>query len=351
MSWSQMLIALFVLNGAARVRGCLRRWRQPLLRGPEWFFNVHVQADYYRGAGRRILHGYWLRMLAPVAVELSLAAAIFASGHLVYLAWLVIAASIAIHVNHLFNVDGAERKARQFAVPEDEQPVASVVLSLKPRRLRDYLNPKTERFIVLASAGTVAWLVRYYLQSPRHPGVRAVFGVPALMLYWQVGLLLVEYGIVCWRAPIPQAHAEEHLQAREEARRLYLRVCDWLRIFITANLMLWPVLLSSSPTTRERVLTFSWIITLAITVVMGVWQEMERRRVLKAVLRALPARMPDFLHADDSRGLVCYQPGAPMLLIRGARGISLNLANKLMHLGAAYVAGLIALFALLRISH
>jgi hypothetical protein len=62
-------------------------------------------------------------------------------------------------------------------------------------------------------------------------------------------------------------------------------------------------------------------------------------------------KMPDFLHAENSSRLVCYQPGTPMLLIRGARGYSLNLANKLAQLGVAYLAGLITLFVLLRMHH
>ena len=333
------------------MRGCFRRWQQPVLRGPEWLFNVRVQDGFYAGAGRKILQNYRLRMFMPIAIEISLAAAIFISGHLLYLSWLIIGASIAVHANHLFNVDKAERESRKFALPEAEQPVSSVMLSLSPRRLRDYTNRRTEKFIVVASAAVTVWLVRYYLHAPGHPGFRAVFGVAALMLYWQLGLLLVKYGIVAWRTPIPKAQAEEHLQAREEARKLYLKVCDWMRISFTANLMFWPVLLTSSVAMRQRLNTLSWITTLAITVVLGVWQEMERRRVLKTILRARPTKLPDLLHSEDPGWLVCYQPATPMLLVRGARGYSLNLANKLMHLGAAYVAGLIALFTFLRVGH
>jgi hypothetical protein len=36
-----------------------------------------------------------------------------------------------------------------------------------------------------------------------------------------------------------------------------------------------------------------------------------------------------------------------MLILKGARGYSLNLANKLTHLGAAYLIGLVALFVVL----
>jgi hypothetical protein len=40
-----------------------------------------------------------------------------------------------------------------------------------------------------------------------------------------------------------------------------------------------------------------------------------------------------------------------MLMLKGARGYSLNLANTLAHLGAAYLAGFMALLALLPKGH
>jgi hypothetical protein len=270
MSLNQMLIALFVLNVGARVRGCFRRWQQPLVRGPEWFFNVRVQTDFYTGEGRRILQHYRMRMFAPIAVEALLAAAIFFSGHLVYLYWLVIAASIAVHVNQLFSVDLAERQARKFAVAEAEQPVSSVMLSLTPRRLRDYSSRTVERFIIFGTIGALAWLVRYYLHAPAGHNIRMVFGMPALLLYYQLGFLLIKYGIVARRTPIPQAQAEEHLRAREEARKLHLKVLDWLRVFATANLVFWPVILSAPQQKQGRLVTFLWVTTVVVSVAQTV---------------------------------------------------------------------------------
>ncbi len=351
MSQDQILISLFILSVVARIRGCFRRWRQPLVRGPEWFFNVPVTSDFYAGAGGRILNRYRMRMFAPIAVEIPLAAAIFISGHLIYLYWLVIAASIAVHVNHLFSVDLAERQARKFAVSEADQPVSSVMLSLTPRRLRDYSNRTVERLIIFGTIGAIAWLVRYYLRAPAPHDIRGVFGVPALLIYYQLGFLLVKYGIVAWRTPIPRDQAEEHLQAREEARKLHLKALDWLRLFATVTLLFYSFTLSAPQQKRGFLTTILWITTLAASALLTVWQEVRRRAVLKTSLRARPMKMPDFLHAENSSPLVCYQPGTPMLLIRGARGYSLNLANKLTQLGAAYLAGLIALLALVRMGH
>jgi hypothetical protein len=351
MSPNLMLILVFIFCIGVRVRGCFRRWRQPLLRGPQWFFNVLVQRDFYNGPGRELLRHYRLLMLLPVAVEALLAVAIFISGRQIYLSLLIVGISAVIHLNHLFNVDRAERKARDFAEPEAERPVCTMVLSLTPRRLSDYSSRWTEGFIVLVSLAAFAWLLRYYLYSAGTLTLRMVFGLPVLLLYNQLGFLFVKYGIVAWRTPIPQAQAEEHLRAREEARKLHLKVCDWCRILITLELVLFATLFSIAPALRVKVITGCWVILLIGALALAVWHEKGRLAVVKANLRARPMKFPEFAHAEGSGRLLCYQPATPMLLIKGAHGYALNLANRLTQLGAAYLAGLITLFALLRIGH
>lgn len=46
------LVIFYFFFWVVRINGCFRRGLQPLLRGREWFFNVHVQPDFYTGAGR-----------------------------------------------------------------------------------------------------------------------------------------------------------------------------------------------------------------------------------------------------------------------------------------------------------
>jgi hypothetical protein len=351
MSPNQMMLLIFIFCAGSRIRGCFRRWRQPLLRGPEWFFNVPVQQDFYTGPGQKLLRDYRLRMLLPVALEAVLALGIFISGHLAYFVWLILGISAVIHLNHLFNVDGAERKARSFAEPESERPACAMVLSLTPRRLRDYSNPVVEGFIIVVSLTAFAWLLRYYLHSTGALSLRIVVGVPVLLLYQQLGFLFLKYGIVAWRTPIPQAQAEEHLRAREEARRLHLKVCDWCRILITLELPLFATVLTIAPALRMKVITGYWVMLFMGALALGVWHEKGRLAVVKANLRARPIKLPDFAHAESSGRLLCYQPATPMLLIKGAHGYALNLANRLTQLGAAYLAGLIALFAILRVGH
>jgi hypothetical protein len=351
MSPNQMLIIFFTFCAGSRIRGCFRRWRQPLLRGPEWFFNVPVQPGFYTGPGRRLLQRYRLCMMLPVVLEAVLAVGILIFGHLAYLAWLILGISAAIHLNHLFNVDRAERQARKFAERGAEQPVSAMVLSLTPRRLRDYSNLVVEAFIIVVSLAAFAWLLRYHFHSTRAFNLRMVVGVPVLLLYQQLGFLFVKYGVVAWRTPIPRAQAQEHLLAREEARKLHLKVCDWCRILITVEIAFFATVLTLAPALRMKVVTGYCISLFIGALALAVWHEKGRLDVVKANLRVRPMKTPAFSHVESSGRLLCYQPATPMLLIKGVHGYALNLANRLTQLGAAYVAGLIALFAILRMGH
>jgi hypothetical protein len=352
MSINQQLLILYAFFWAIRIRGCVRRWRQPQLRGPEWFFKVHVQPGFYTGEGRKILQRYWMRMFIPFAVDIPVATAILISGHIQWLIGLIAALAALIHINHSFSVGLAERQARPFAVLEDEQPVPALVLSLKTRRLRDYTNRKLEAAMALSTFIALALLVRYYLAAPDHHNPRLVFGGPALLLYLQAGLLLAKFLVVAWRAPAPHAHADVHMAAREETRKYYLKVCDWIRSMYTILLLFFPILLSATHADRERMSTIWFAITLVLSIVAGIWQEIRRQKLLTVTLRARPVKLPDFLgQSGTAMWPLCYQPSAPMSVLKGARGYSLNLANTLTQVGAAYLAGLAGLLVLLLMGH
>ena len=345
-------IVMYVFFWAVRINGCIRRGLQPTRRGREWFFDVHVQPDFYTGAGKKILHRYWMRMLIPFAIDIPLALAIFVTGRFLYLNWLILGLCAVIHINHVFSVNVAERQARSLAVPDAEQPVTSVASSLRPRRLRDYTNPKLEWGVALSSLLALALLARYYFAEPDHHNLRLVFAVPAFLLYLQLGLLFVKRVVLAWRTPIPQEQVAEHMEAREEARRYYVRVCDWNRVAIAAALLFWPIEISASPANLGRLLSAWFAIWMVVSIVWFVWVEIRRQKLLTLALRARPVKLPDLLgQAEIAKWPVCYQPSAPMLILKGARGYSLNLANQLTHIGAAYVVGLVALVAYLPRDH
>jgi hypothetical protein len=349
---NRYVVILWVFSWVIRIRGCVRRVRQPLLRGPEWFFNVHVQPDFYTGEGKKILHGYRLRMLIPFVLDMPITASIFIPEYLQYAPWLLIAQAIWIHVNHVYSVDKAEREARPIAVREAEQPVAEMALSLTPRRLRDYANPKVEWSLALVNVAALALLFRYYFADSQHQNWRVVFGVPAFYLYVQVGVAFVKRVVLAWRTPVPQTQAAEHMEVREETRKYYLKMCDWCRASAAAGMLFWSVVIGTSPAESDRFTRIWLVVWLVIGVVATVLVEMKRKQLVNVTLRARPVKMPDFLRQSEiAKWPVCYQPSAPMLILKGSRGYSLNLANTLAHLGAAYLAGMVVLVFFLRIGH
>ena len=345
-------VIVYVFFWLIRINGCIRRGRQPRLRGPEWFFNVHVQPGFYEGAGRNLLRGYWMRMMIPFAVDIPIATAIIASGHMLWLNWLVLGLSALIHINHAISVDLAERQARPFAVEEDEKLVDSFALSLAPRRLRDYTSPAVEWSIALAFVAAFALGAYYYKSSPEHTNLKAVFAEPLFMLYLQFGMLYVKTLVLAWRNPVPQTQAADHMKFREETRKYYLRVCDFQRIAIAAGSLFWPVGLTFAPDRLQSIAGIWFVAWMIVCVIATVVVEIKRKQLSDLSVLARPVKLPDLLHQSDlARWPVCYQPSAPMLMLKGARGYSLNLANSLAHYGAAYLAGFAVLLVVLRMAH
>ncbi|HYX52685.1 MAG TPA: hypothetical protein VE783_04490 [Candidatus Limnocylindrales bacterium] len=339
-----------VIWGGSRVRGSVRRWKQPLVRGQEWFFNVRVLPGFYEGGGKNLLNRYRLQMLATAAIEIPVAVALILTGHIPYLGWLILVMAAGVHVNHLFNVEASERKARAFAVPGENQPVSAMLVPLQTRRLRDYNNPTIERLIFFGSFGAIAWLVRFYLRSSGTHSFGLVFGMAIFLLYYQLGFVLMKIAVVQWSAPVPKIQAEEHLKAREQRRKFYLHVADASRIMVTVGLVLWPFVVGAPAAQRELFVRVHFIVLMAIAVMFGIRHEMGRNSVLRAAVRANPVRMPDLLNAQPAGWPVCYQPSTPTLLVRAARGYSLNLANRFTLLGAGYLAGFFALIVILRMT-
>lgn len=349
---AEYAVIFYILFWPIRIRGCFRRWRQPLLRGAEWFFDVPVQPGFYEGPGKKLLRQYRWRMMIPFAVDIPIALVIILTGHLQALGWLVIGLGILIHLNHIYSVDLAERHAAPWAASQAEEPVAVMASSLSPRRLRDYTSLRTEIVIALPTVIGFLWLVRYYFTAPAHQDPRLVFGLPLVYLYIQLGTLLVKRYIIAWRSPIPQTDSAQHIEVREQTRAYYLKVCDWNRAAASACIFLWPLLLTASPTRANHLFAF-WVWGfLALSIIGTIWVEFKRKQLAGLSAKARPVKLPDLLHQSElARWPICYQPSAPMLILKGARGYSLNLANTLAYLSAAYIAGMVVLIAILRMLH
>jgi len=341
-------IVCYGLFWIVRMNGCLRRARQPRLRGAGWFFDLRVPEDFYVTGGRTILRRYWMRIGIPFVVDIPIAAFIFLTGRFMLLPPLVLGLAALIHVNHVWSVHLAERQAQRLAVPDAGDPVARVALSLTPRRLRDYANGPLEWAMALSAAMAIMWLARVYTTSPAHLPARVVFGVPVTLLYVQLGAVLVKAIVVAWRAPAPLTQTAEHVDAREEKRKYYLRVCDAFRAAMTAAIVFWAIKISAPPASVAGLDRLWFAGYVAFGLAATVWIEIKRKQLVTLSLRARPVTLPDFLRQSElTRWPVCYQPSAPLLTLKGARGYSLNLANAFARAGVAYIAGLALLLVVL----
>jgi len=341
--YSLLLYAFFWI---VRINGCIRRGREPLLRGPEWFFDVHVPPDFYSRVGRDIVRRYHARMLLPFAIDIPVAAAILYSGHITWLNGLIAALAAIIHVNHSFSTARARYEARPFAVPEAEEPPTAMAVSLAPRRLRDYSSPAIEAVVVVGTVSLFAWLIAYYLTATERLGVGDMFGVPVLMAYLQLGLLCAKALAIALPAPLPRRDAAAHLEAREEVRRHWALLCDGGRVLVTVSAFYWPMMLVARPEEKAHVMGTWFLAWFAAGVAGTAWAEIRRRRLASRVSRVLPARMPEVGDDAQARGPVSFEPSMPTLFLRGLRGLSLNLASRWVYLAAGYAAGFVALVVL-----
>lgn len=341
------IVTFYAMFWPIRINGCLRRGRQPLLRGRDWFFDVRVQDGFYEGPGRAILRRYWLRTLTPFAFDIPWAIWAFETGKLYQLNFLILVVAGLIHLNHVLSKAIAERQAQAYVVPESTQPAARVALSLAPRRLRDYTNPRFERALALVSIAAIAWLTRYYFVSPLHPSARLVFAVPLFLLYTHAGMLIVKRAAIGWPSPVPQVRAEEHMRAAEERRRYHVKVWDWGRAASVSSLAMWPFFIALPRAASDRLMNVWLAIWMVLGAITTVIIEIKRKQVASFTALATPVPLPDLLATGRPAWPVCYEPSAPALVLRSAHGNSLNFGSGLAKFTAAYVVGFVLLmFAL-----
>jgi hypothetical protein len=117
-------------------------------------------------------------------------------------------------------------------------------------------------------------------------------------------------------------------------------------------ILFWPMLLSAPKAKFElfmKICLGAWFV---LTIAVAVWVEVRRKQLAEMGVKARPVRMPDLIgQAEMTRWPVCFEPEVPMLVLKGVRGYSLNLANTMTHLGAAYVIGMVLLVMLVRVPH
>ena len=344
MTFDQFSVVLFVLFVASRIRGYVRRSRLPMLRGPGCFLSVRVKDDFHLGPGAPILRRYRFWLVAPIVLEILLGAAILLSGHWKWLNALIVAATALAFASQAVAVRRAEREARPFQLEPSPSPAPAVVLSLAPRRLRDYANAPVEMLIAVLTLIPFGWLSARYLRGVGREDFGSLFGIPLILLYFQVGILYLKHVTLSWRVAARSADAGDQLAVQDAVRRHRLGQLDAARLLFAFCALYWPMLVAAAPGERSSVLAFWLVLWIVAGLATTFWVESRREKLRAFLARTAPVDVPAPLAEPGLRGWpFCYAPASPALMIAGADRSSVNLASTPARWAIAYVAGFVIL--------
>jgi len=332
---SKFSLLIYFLVVAMRVYSFRRRWDMPLLYGPHYFYRIHVSEGFYEGAGRKLLRLYRTLLLWPFLAELAIFAVLMFRRNYDGLTGLCLAAILIMVLNQRLVMAILSKSAKKFEEREHDPAPAAISFSLNPRRLADYSNPIFE--ITLASVITLTLVFLAQMRAPMGPTL--------LLLYLQIGFLLVKKAIVDWRAAAPLENSEIYLEVRERRRRLLLFGCDFYRGaagFVMIKEAVFQV------TTDERAHWTLQFLYLAVTIACVCFALVKSNELYAMYRKLKPLRDKKRLSAPDPKGFVAggllyFDRDNPAVFVQGPKSVTLNAANYRLLLAATYLLGLMLL--------
>ena len=344
----QIFVLLYLFVIVMRVPRIVERWKAPMLRGPEWFFGAAVPPDFLKGPGRVILRNYRWRLGIPWAVEIPILAAILMTGGNKTAILVVLSVvTLGTRFNYYAARQWAENRARAFGTAVGNESISAVTLSLEERSLGAYTERWVEAAVVLLTAGSLAWLARFYVTGIDHRMVRIATGFTVVNAYLQLGLLLLKRAIVHSRSAAPAENPEQYLEWRDGLRRIATAACDYSRIFVALTPLLLDLQISAWPANSQtaRAAMFATVI---VGMLLGtLWEWRKRLRYLEVARRTRPAKFIVMPQIPDVGRFICFRPSFPALLLNGPSGYALNLASGTARVTGLYIAGFAALWFVL----
>ena len=365
---------LFLLNAQM-----LSSWMvSPIAHREEAFFGLRVRPETLSGPGQHILHQYrvWLvtAFVGFEAINLFLPIYLHKLSYLLYLRsasnllWPICAIA-------LFGV--FQERVKVFEIVERKQRPAGVALSLQTRRLHDYTNVTFE--IINAGIFLTAFLIFSYNypalpeRLPTHISWRGVidgwapknfhtvFGGTIWLVYIQLGLMLLKSALVQSPRSLPLEQTEERLRYTEKSLRLVTNWLDWARgvwLFATIgaifNVLIWRHDGLKLMANVVRVSTLGVVINIVSQVIFWslvtlptvyfIYRLYRLEREVKPVEWSKLPRPIDAEHFSLG-GWLYFNYDNPALIVKGPRVYTINLANKWVHLCAAYFIGAALLIA------
>lgn len=350
MNDNQIFFLTYLFLVVMRFPRIAERWKAPLLRGPEWFFNVPVPPDFFEGPGAAILRFYRALLFIPWAIELPLCAAIFAalgSRGRFYVLCVIGVITLYTRLNAYLARSAAENRARRILGARGDEPPVAVALSLQTRTLAEYTNWWIEAAIAFLLVGSVAWLAYRYATSANTAALRGPWNAAVIAIYLQAGLLLLKRAYVRARTKAPVEGAEQYLEWRDSLRRLSTAICDYIRIGIA--LLPPAVILASAirPWQGSAARIALAVLIFGLTLVATFYEWRYRLRYLEAKRRTRPANFLIRPDVPDAARFICFRPSLPVLLLSSPKGYAVNLASAPAKVAGLYLAGCAALWIVL----
>lgn len=330
----------------------------PVMGGERAFFGVRVEAQVFRGEGRRTLHRYWLTLVISFILIVALGFYISARFDQPPLAVLTCFASTVA----AFLIYGAyARVVRPLAIESTTTRFAS---GLRARRLADYTHLWLEVAILLLVGASFAMLIHYYPQLPErmpvhwnpsgepdrwaHKSLTTVFFLPALGAYLHIFFLVLKHDIAHAKMTLPDAHTAEFLQAKERYLSANLRLVDWVRasvalLFFTIALLMLVTTIDGFSRYQRAVNIASWINVagMLIGIFYFIWQMKRSNDGLRAKTGEWYVQRPGDEKHWRHGGLTYYNPDDPALVVEKlvGYGYTLNMAHPGIWARAFLLAG------------
>lgn len=348
---SVLLVSFAAATFVVRLRMLSHMWSLPLKHGEERFLGQTVPTGFYSEAGVPLLKRFRFSLLAPLLVDAPLMTWLALTQRyeaLLLEQWIALLVTIVV-----YNVVIAQfsYRATRVVAQVDDRPI-TLQLSMSPRRLRDHTTPAIELAIAGALLFSVA-LLTYALLSRGDVDSDTIRGgvTNAIwILYLQAGLMLLKVVFVRWRMPLPVSRTEDFRRWRSGWLEYHVKLFDSLRVVFALLLLTGMGLkLTWGGWTRGAVVAAlcMWIPTLVIFLVY-LTRQTRRLRDLERELKPVEMmkEFPRFPVADGrflAGGIFYFNRNNPVVLVRGAKGLAINLANTSTYLWLAYFLGLAAL--------
>ena len=331
----------------------------PVMRGERAFFGVRVDAETYRGAGRRALRRYWQTLFGVFVLAGALGYyASVSLGKPVFSALATLGTTAAA-----FLVYGLYAgRMRPFAVAGGATRFAS---SVRTRRLGEYTLPWVEAWVVLLTLASFGVLGFFYPRLPSMLPVHwdaagaaddwsrkspaSVFFLHALGVYLQVVFFVLKRDLVQAKMTLPATNTEEYLRGKERFLTANMRLIDLVRALIAGLFFAvsWLTVVTSLPEFKR----FEPVVEAAVLSSVGVmlvgtgyfiWRMIAINNGLDELAgEGYVQRATEEEHWRHG-GLTYYNPEDPALVVEKLTGVgyTLNFAHRAVRYRLLLMAGI-----------